>query len=460
MNQQHYHLIGIGGAGMSALARVLNTRGVRVTGSDQADSPTLRSLERELGVSMTVGHSSTGLAMTGGAAPDLVVASAAIKDDNPEMREARARGIEVVGRAELLGRVMDLYPVRIAVSGTHGKTTTSAMAARMLESSGFDPTALIGSDVPAWRSNTRVGDSGIVVAEACEAYGSFLELRPTHSIITNIEADHLDYYADLDAIVEAFRQFARQTSDKMIVCAEDGSDRLLAEASGIKLLSYGITRGEVTGQPTGSGSFLASYQGRSLGEVALHIPGEHNVLNALSVVALGLTLDIPFERIAEGLATFTGTARRFELLGDLPGGITIIDDYAHHPTELRATLAAARSQYEGRRIVALFQPHLPSRTRDLMDEFAGAFSDADEVLISDIYLAREFAMPGVSAELLTERIAASRGDASHVRYSGGVEQSAAMLERMIRPGDVVLTLGAGSIRRAAELLLERSPAMV
>ena len=458
MNQSHYHLIGIAGAGMSALARVMNARGVRVTGSDQSDSPTLRALERELGTSLTVGHSLNGLPTANGALPSLVVASAAIKDNNPELREARAKSIEVVGRAELLGRVMDLYPVRIAVSGTHGKTTTSAMAARMLESAGFDPTALIGSDVPAWHSNTRVGASGIVVAEACEAYGSFLELRPTHSIITNIEADHLDYYADLDAIVDAFRRFAHQTSVKMIVCAEDGSDRLLADASGDKLLSYGITQGEVIGQPLGSGAFVASYQGKKLGEANLHVPGEHNILNALSVVALGLTLDIPFQRIADGLATFTGTSRRFELLGDMPGGITVIDDYAHHPTELRATLAAARSQYPGRRIVALFQPHLPSRTRDLMDEFAAAFSDADQVLISDIYLAREAAMPGVSAELLAERITAFK-TIPQVQYSGGVVESASLLERLVHPGDVVLTLGAGSIRQAAELLLDRSPVM-
>jgi UDP-N-acetylmuramate--alanine ligase len=444
---QHYHLIGIGGAGMSALARVLRSRGMRVTGSDMAASHTIEALETELGETLSVGHSAGNIG-----APDFVVASAAIKNDNPEMVEARRRGLPVVYRAELLGRVLDLYPVRVAVSGTHGKTTTSAMAAQMLASAGLDPTALIGADVPAWRSNTRIGGSDIVVAESCEAYGSFLELRPTHSIITNIEADHLDYYADFDAIVQAFRQFVNQTSDAVIVCADEGADKLVAEAAGAKLMTYGLTSGDLTGMTDEAGHVTAFWRGERLGDIRLQVPGRHNALNALSVVALGLRLDVQFERIAEGLQEFGGTSRRFELLGELPGGITVIDDYAHHPTEIRATLAAARSRYAGRRIVALFQPHLPSRTRDLMDDFAASFGDADQVLITDIYLAREKPMDGVTSERLAAETAKRHG-ADSVFYVGTLQQAGQALGEEARSGDVVITLGAGSVRAAGEALL-------
>ncbi len=440
-----YHLIGIGGAGMSGLARVLHSRGIRVTGSDMAASPTLDALESELGETLSVGHSAEHIG-----SPDLVVVSAAIKETNPELAAAREKGIPVASRAETLGKVMDLYPVRIAVSGTHGKTTTSAMIAQMLEYAGVDPTALIGSDVPAWQSNTRIGKSDIVVAEACEAYGSFLELRPTHSIITNIEADHLDYYADFQAIVDAFDRFVEQTTSKVFVCADGGADKLLKPSE--KVVTYGIESGSITAEIRDDGEF-AVYQNRKLlGKIALQVPGRHNVLNALSAVALGLEVGLNWNNIAGGLASFSGTSRRFEVLGETPNGAIVIDDYAHHPTEIRATLAAARAKYPGRRIVALFQPHLPSRTRDLMGDFAASFGEADLVLITDIYLAREQAMDGVTAERLADETAKFKGEAI-AKYAGNLDNANELLAEIVRASDVVLTLGAGSVRKVGESLV-------
>jgi UDP-N-acetylmuramate--alanine ligase len=436
---------------MSALARVLHARGARVTGSDRSASATLARLESELGERLFVGHAPENLGR-----PDMVVISAAIAEGNAELDEARRRGIPIVTRATMLGQVMDRYPVRVAVSGTHGKTTTSAMAAQMLVVAGKDPTALIGADVPAWRSNTRIGGEELVVAESCEAYGSFLEIRPTHTIVTNIEADHLDYYADFNAIVAAFRTFAEQTSTCVIACTEGGADRLIADAAKSKLTTYGIDSGDITAIIEQPGRFAVRLKGETLGVADLRVPGRHNVLNALSVVALGMSLDIPFATIAEGIAEFTGTARRFEILVSDPGRVTIVDDYAHHPTEIRATLAAARAAFPGRRIVALFQPHLPSRTRDLMDEFADAFGDADVALFTDIYLAREPAMPGISAERLAAA-ARSRRSAEDTQYVGDLNDAQAALTELLRDGDVLFTLGAGDVRRVAEGLAAKSP---
>jgi UDP-N-acetylmuramate--alanine ligase len=439
---------------MSALARVLSSRGANVTGSDRAASPTLVALEQEIGHRLFVGHEAQNVATA-----DLVVASAAIADDNPELAEARRRGIPILSRAAMLGNVMDLFSTRVAVAGTHGKTTTSAMAAQMLTFAGKDPTALIGADVPAWKSNTRVGSSNVVVAEACEAYGSFLDIRPTHTIVTNIEADHLDYYADFDAIVAAFRQFAARTTEQVIVCADGGADKLIASAAEGKLLTYGLESGEITASVLGQGRFAVKRGGKSLGEARLRVPGRHNVLNALSVIALGIGLEIPFDSIAKGVGHFEGTSRRFEILLSETLGLTVIDDYAHHPTEIRATLAAARASFPGRRIVALFQPHLPSRTRDLMDEFAQSFGDADLALFTDIYLAREQAMPGITSQRLTAVAQSYRG-AEHAHYAGDLAAAENMLRGVLKEGDIFLTLGAGDVRIVADGLVAKPPRLL
>jgi len=446
--KERYHFIGIGGAGMSALARVLVARGELVQGSDMADSRLRAALDRELGIAIPVGHRPENVGDA-----TLVVASAAIKDTNPEIAYARQRGIPVITRAEMLGRVMDLYGERIAVSGTHGKTTTSAMLAVMLLEAGLDPTALIGGDVAGWDGNARLGAGEVFVAEACEAYGSFLDLHPTISIVTNVEADHLDYYKTFDAIVDAFRTFLAQTTRLAVLSSDDPRTPDIRGAVSGKVVTVGMADdANVQGRIIGNGAFEVACDGRLIGNAQLSVPGIHNVRNALAVIAVGLELGIEFESIAAGLIKFQGTGRRFEKVGETPAGVLVIDDYAHHPTEIRATLAAARATYPTRRIVAVFQPHLPSRTLDLMNAFAQSFGDADLVVLTDIYLAREQPMPGLDGSVLASRVADELGSAKVV-YVADKSDLPARLAALVTPGDLLLTLGAGDIRAAGEGLL-------
>ncbi len=451
------HFVGIGGAGMSGMARVLARQGVAVTGSDLRESATLESLRRESGIRAEAGHEAHHL---NGAT--LVVASAAVKKDNPEMVAARAKGLPVISRAEMLGRLMARYPRSIAISGTHGKTTTTGMTAMALEAGGLDPTVLIGGDLPAYGGNARLGASDVFLAEACEAYDSFLDLDPQIAVITNIEADHLDYYGDLENILRSFRKFLRQVTGTAILPGFDENARALAEdlrlaPSAPALVTYALG-GDVTLRTEDldaqgmAPSYVAVWQGEPLGRITLGVPGMHNVANSLAAVAVGLTLGVPFSKIADGLRAFVGTGRRFERLGETPGGVVVVDDYAHHPTEIRATLAAAHRAYPGRRIVAVFQPHLPSRTRDFKTEFAESFGDADHVVLTDIFLAREQPLEGVTGAGLAALTADRRG-VDHVSYVADKTALPARLAEMVRPGDLVLTLGAGDIRTAAEGLL-------
>lgn len=451
------HFVGIGGAGMSGMARVLARQGVAVTGSDLRESATLQALRRESGIRAEAGHEAHHL---NGAT--LVVASAAIKKDNPEIIAARTNGIPVISRAEMLGRLMARYPDSIAISGTHGKTTTTGMTAMVLEAGGLDPTVLIGGDLPAYGGNARLGASDVFLAEACEAYDSFLDLDPKVAVITNIEADHLDYYGDLNNILRSFRKFLSQVTGTAILCGYDKNVRALAEElrtapSGPKVVTFAV-RGDVTlrtDELNAAGpqpSYLAVWQGETLGRIMLNVPGMHNVANSLAAVAVGLTLDVPFARIAEGLREFVGTGRRFERLGETRSGALVIDDYAHHPTEIRATLAAARRAYPDRRIVAVFQPHLPSRTRDFKTEFAESFGEVDHVVLTDIFLAREQPLEGVTGAGLAALTADRRG-ADHVSYVGDKTALPSRLAELVQPGDLVLTLGAGDIRAAGEGLL-------
>lgn len=430
---------------MSGLARMLASCGVNVSGSEMADSATRVALERELGISIPVGHAPANVGDA-----TLVVASAAIKDGNPELVEAKEREIPIVSRAEMLGRVMDLYEQRIAVSGTHGKTTTSAMLGVVLTEAGLDPTALIGGDVAGWGSNARVGHGSAFVAEACEAYGSFLFLRPTISIITNVEADHLDHYKTFDNVLAAFRQFLSATTLLAVLNADDPHTTSLRDSAAGHVVTFGLgATADVRGLAiTGAGNrFRVFSRGEEIGEAALNVPGVHNVRNALSVIAVALELGVPFDAISRGLSKFNGTGRRFERLGETAAGALVIDDYAHHPTEIKATLAAARSIFPDKRIVAVFQPHLPSRTQDLMDDFAASFADADKVVITDIYLSREAAVPGLDGGVLAAKIP---GD---VTYIADKRQLPDYLATELKSGDVVLTIGAGDIRAAGEGLL-------
>ena len=441
---------------MSGLARVLARQGVRVTGSDLRESPTLGALRREVGIAATAGHRAANVRGAG-----LVVVSAAVRGGNPEIEAAREAGTPIISRAEMLGLLMQRYPRSIAVTGTHGKTTTTGMIAMMLDAAGLDPTVLIGGDLPRYNGNARTGDSDLFLTEACEAYNSFLDLNPHIAVITNIEADHLDYYGDLDNVLRSFRQFLSQVTGTAIFCGDDVNvQRLIAGGCGVpNCIHYGLAddvelRAEDVSVEGLRPSYTARWRGRSLGTVTLNVPGLHNVLNSLAAVAVGLTLDVPFAQIAGGLEGFTGTGRRFERLGETASGILVVDDYAHHPTEIRATLAAARHAYPDRRVVAVFQPHLPSRTQDFKEQFAESFADADFVVLTDIYLAREQPIEGVTGAGLAALTADRRG-VQHVAYVGDKAQLPGRLSDLVSPGDVLITLGAGDIRTVAEEFLSR-----
>lgn len=463
---QHVHFIGIGGVGMSGLAQVMLARGARVSGSDPAENAATQRLEAQ-GATLYREQAAENIERE---RPDLVVVTAAIPEDNPELAAARAAGIETVSRADFLGRLMaEFRGPRIAVTGTHGKTTTTAMLASVLIAGGLDPTVLIGGEFPAIGGNVRVGSGEVFLTEACEAYDSFLSLRPDIAVITNIDADHLDYYQTEQRVHESFRRFVEQTSREglLVSCAEDtGVFRVLREMpvriGPRRSLDYGLSpsshrvesiwAADVELSGTGS-SFVArrrigEQSEERLGPLCLRVPGTHNILNALAALAVGLELNIPFEKVREGLEAFTGTERRFEVLGE-GRGIVVVDDYAHHPTEIRATFAAARAAYPDRRIVAAFQPHLYSRTRDFLDEFASALAEADAILLTDIYPAREKPIPGVSVINLTRRIADLAPD-STLLYLPDKKDVVGALKWVTQPGDLVLVMGAGDIRKVGE----------
>jgi UDP-N-acetylmuramate--alanine ligase len=452
------HFVGIGGAGMSGIARVLARQGVTVTGSDLRESPTLSALRQESGIRAVAGHDCANL---NGAT--LVVASAAVKKNNPEIQAARAHGLPIISRAEMLGRLMSRYERSVAITGTHGKTTTTGMTAMVLEAAGLDPTVLIGGDLPSLGGNARLGASDVFLAEACEAYDSFLDLDPQIAVITNIEADHLDYYGDLNNILRSFRKFLSQVSGSAVVCGRDPNIRtLISEVTRPRIITYGLS-GNVDlcaadcSHDGLQNSYSVVWKGRTLGKINLSVPGRHNIANSLAAVGVGLEMGVPFDRIAEGLQAFHGTGRRFEHLGETADGILIVDDYAHHPTEIRATLAAARGAFPQRRLVAVFQPHLPSRTQDFCEEFAESFSDANHVVLTDIFLAREQPIEGVTGAGLAALTADRRG-ASHVCYVADKTLLPARLDEIAQPGDLVMTLGAGDIRLAGEGLLARRSA--
>ena len=451
------HFIGIGGAGMSGMARVLARQGVAITGSDAKESATLESLRHESGIRAEAGHEVKNL---NGAT--LVVASAAVKKDNAEIVAAKEKGIPIISRAEMLGRLMARYPRSIAISGTHGKTTTTGMTAMVLEAGKLDPTVLIGGDLPAYGGNARLGQSDVFLAEACEAYDSFLDLDPQIAVITNIEADHLDYYGDLNNVLRSFKKFLLQVTGTAILCGYDQNVRALtAELRELpnapQLVTFGLypdvtLRAIDVDVNSATPSYTAVWHGETLGRVTLNVPGMHNIANSLAALAVGLTLGIPFAQAALGLNAFTGTGRRFERLGETKSGALVIDDYAHHPTEIRATLAAARQAYPNRRIVAVFQPHLPSRTRDFKTEFAESFGDADHIVLTDIFLAREQPLEGVTGAGLAALTADRRG-AEAVTYIADKNAIAPRLAEMLQSNDLVLTLGAGDIRTVGERLL-------
>jgi UDP-N-acetylmuramate--alanine ligase len=443
------HLVGVGGAGMSGLARLLLAAGHRVTGSDRGESATLEAL-RALGAEVWAPHDGTRLGR-----PDLVAASTAIRPTNPELVAARILGVPVLGRAQLLARLM-AGRTGIAVAGTHGKTTTTGMVVAILEAAGLDPSFAVGGDFKATGINAAAGTGPHFVAEADESDGSFLELSPTIAVVTNVEADHLDHWGDLASVTAAFRAFVGRLppDGNAVLCADDPGALALAPAAPCPVVTYGFAAAaDVRGQVLaidGRGARVAVVaEGQHLGEVELVVPGRHNVANALGAIAAARAAGAPFQAATTALATFTGAARRFHLRAET-GGVTVVDDYAHHPTEVAASLAAARLG-PWKRVVAVFQPHLYSRTRLFAADFGRALAAADLVVVTDVYAAREDPEPGVDGALVAGAARTARPDLDCV-YEPDRVALATRVASLVQPGDLVLTLGAGDITTLADEL--------
>ncbi|HUH02930.1 MAG TPA: UDP-N-acetylmuramate--L-alanine ligase [Kofleriaceae bacterium] len=447
------HLVGIGGMGMCGIAEVLINLGYQVTGSDLNRTEITKHLE-EIGGKIHYEHKAANLADA-----DVVVTSSAIKGYNPEVEAARARQIPVIPRAEMLGELMRLKR-GVAVAGAHGKTTTTTMIAYVLMQAGFDPTAIIGGRVNSLGlANARLGKSDYMVAEADESDGSFLTLDPTIAVVTNVDPEHLDHYGNFDNIKAAFVNFVNRVPfyGMAILCLDNSGVQEILPDLHKRFVTYGIaaqaTYRARNIRPNGMETrYIAWRKAEELGEIRLPMPGHHNVLNSLAVLAACDFLEVPFETVAKGLEKFDGIQRRFTVRGEI-GGITIVDDFGHHPTEVRATLAGARAGFAGRRVIAAFQPHRFSRTRDQFHEFARSFYDADKVIVCDVFAAGEPPIDGVNSEALVQAIA----DSGHtdVTYVAKREDVASAITATARPGDLVITLGAGNIQLTCNDLIEQ-----
>lgn len=452
---KHVHMIGVGGSGMCGAAQLLMHLGARVTGSDQTPFDTLGRLV-EQGARISIGHDESLLAD----AADLVVMSAAIPASNPELTRARQRGMKVIKYAELLGLLMRERR-GIAIAGTHGKSTTTAMCAVVFQESGLAPSFVVGAHSQQLGGSSGVGHGPHFIVESCEFDRSFWHLYPHAAAILNIESDHLDFYKNLDDIAESFAEFAAHTDPAglLVYNGRDPVARLAARRARCRTESYAIEDASSDWQAVNLSSdrgrfrFGVRYGGSNLFSTQLAIPGEHNVENALAAAALAFHAGAVPQRIAEGLAAFTGVTRRMTWRGEADG-VTIVDDYAHHPTEIRVTIEAARRRYEPLRMWVVFQPHQHARTRLLMEDFATAFTGADEIIVPDIYGAREMATTGErnGSEELVTRICRHGGRA---RYVPVLALAAEHVMQHITPGDLVLTMGAGDIWKVADELVER-----
>ena len=453
---QHIHLVGIGGSGMSGIAEVLLTLGYKVTGSDAAYSDTIRRLE-ELGGTIFIGHEESHVE-----GAQVVVVSSAVPVTNPEVRAARAKVIPVIPRAEMLAELMRLK-YGIAIAGAHGKTTTTSMVAAILAHAGLDPTFVVGGKVNALGTHARLGRSDLLIAEADESDGSFLRLFPSIAVVTNLDREHLDFYGSMERLQEAFLEFMNKVPfyGLAILCADDEWLRGLFPRVIKRYHTYGLNdySGVLTPDLYATDiqandravEFRAHFRGRKLGPFRLMIPGIHNVSNSLAAIAVALELDVPVDLIRTGLAAFSGVERRFHIRGE-KGGVMVVDDYGHHPTEIKATLAASKAAWD-RRVVAVFQPHRYTRTRDLAEDFTKAFEQADVVFVTDIYPAGETPIPGISGELIAEKIRSSGHPSVH--WVNGAPDLLDRVRETLREGDIVITLGAGDIWKTGKELLAR-----
>jgi UDP-N-acetylmuramate--alanine ligase len=445
-NTRHVHFVGIGGIGMSGIAELLANLGYAVSGSDQRRSAVTERLET-LGIRVAYRHDA---AHVGDA--DVVVVSSAVQPSNPEVREAARRQVPVIPRAEMLAELMRLKTA-IAVAGAHGKTTTTSMIAIVLERAGLDPTAVIGGRLSAFGSNARLGGGELMVAEADESDRSFLKLFPTIAVITNIDHEHLENYGGFDDLKQAFVDFANKVPfyGAVIACVDDPNLAAIVPRMTRRVKTYGLESpgADVTASDVELAPFAASATIRGQGRMTLNVPGRHNLQNALAVVAVGQELGLSFEQIAAGLHAFRGAERRFEVRGE-PRGILVVDDYGHHPTEIAAVIAAARTL--NRRIVVAFQPHRFTRTKALMHAFGPALAGADHVLLTEVYAAGEEPIAGVTLDALAAAI--RRSVSAPVETAPALDDLVASIVRVARPGDVVITLGAGSIGSVPERVVE------
>lgn len=445
------HFIGIGGVGMSALAHILLERGWTVSGSDLHETPITRQLA-EAGAEIYAGHKAENVIDK---SVDAIVVSTAIRPDNPEVLAAERLGIRKLHRSDINAFLLNSAK-GIAVAGAHGKTTTTSMLGVALTAAGLDPTVIVGGVVRDFGSNARLGKSGLLVTEADESDGSFLKLRPHIAVVTNVEDDHLDYYGTVERIRAAFKEFMATVDEKagsVVVCFDNEDARAIAGQVRRNIISYGIENGDYRASniitEANETAFTVSYKGETLGEAKLLIPGLHNVRNALAAIAAARALGVSFESAAAGLMNFHGAKRRFETKGKV-NGVWIVDDYAHHPTEIASTIAAARQTKPGRLIVA-FQPHRYSRTQLLAQEFGAAFRGADILVLSGIYSAGEEPIEGVSGRTIYDSVVARTGmKPVYVERRADV---AGKLAEMARPGDLVMTMGAGDIVNSGEELL-------
>jgi UDP-N-acetylmuramate--alanine ligase len=442
-------MIGIGGAGMSALANVLLARGFQITGSDLKESRAVYAL-RALGAPIAIGHRAANVSDAG-----VVVVSSAVPSSNSELAAARGRGLPVLQRAQVLAMLMRERR-SIAVAGTHGKTTTTSMIAIVLQRAGHDPTFLIGGDLNETGTNAHSGNGDWVVAEADESDGSFLWLAPDVAVVTNVETDHLDYYTDDGQIRDAFSAFLENVAPEglVVACADDAGTAAVRAQCTRRVVTYGIGGGDLTADiiergPAGTTSEI-SRDGMPLGRLRLGVPGAHNVSNALAALGVALEIGVPFETAADALSSFAGVARRFQARGSADG-VTLIDDYAHHPTEIRATLASARER-GWRRVIAVFQPHRYSRTRHLGVALGASLAGADLAVVTDVYGAGEDPEPGVTGKVVVDGLLneAPRAQAMYIPKRGDV---ADVVASRAEPGDLVLTIGAGDITMLADEIL-------
>lgn len=438
---KHIHMVGIGGAGMSGIAEVLLNLGYTVSGSDLVMSPVSQRLE-SLGATIFVGHDGSNVRDA-----QVLVRSSAVRDSNPELEAARARSIPIIPRAEMLAELMRLK-TGVAVAGTHGKTTTTSLLATIFKEANLDPTVIIGGRLNAYGTNAMLGQGKYLIAEADESDGSFLCLLPRVTIVTNIDADHLDFYKDLDQIRDSFVDFMNSVPfyGLNVVCGDDPGVRSVLARVRRPVLTYGFDesntlRAEIVSCEAGS-KFRVYRDGEFWGDVALTHPGRHNVLNALGAIGVAIEAGVPKKDIIGGLGAFGGVGRRFECKGER-NGVLVVDDYGHHPTEIAATLRTARACYPDRRLVVAFQPHRFTRTQALFGDFSRVFEPVDQLLLTEIYPASESPIPGVSGQSLAQAI--RQVSDTPVRFFENFDAMQAALDDILQPGDLFLTLGAGSI---------------